>query len=354
MATAFHLPKIGRALLIWLIASHAALAIAETETEVDWTVRSWTIHGTLHLPATPVRAGVILLAGSGPTDRNWESKAIPGQNGSARLLAKSLAQAGVASMRYDKMGSGDTGVPDAFSDEGFKYTPEDYLNELNGALSALENALTPGTPIFLAGHSEGGLWALEAYRRQPKRFAGIVLMATAGRSQCTLVQEQIHKAMQEYQTDKSLIASEMLLLKKALTRVASGEKIPDNAQPNLPLLQGLIDGYTAPKTAALGRWLCGTDPITILPPKETGLLILQGGNDLQVHPEHDGKRLQKAAPNATYVLAPKADHVLKTLDLKGAPLHRTHAYLYNQPDRVLDPILTEALLRWLREQLGEN
>ena len=44
---------------------------------------------------------VIMAAGSGPTDRNWNSPMIPGANGSAALFARLLTEAGFVALRYD-------------------------------------------------------------------------------------------------------------------------------------------------------------------------------------------------------------------------------------------------------------
>src|SRR5258708_9412680 len=72
-------------------------------SEVTWQLGSTTVYGTLVRPSGlgPFPAAV-LVAGSGPTDRDWNSPLLPGSNGSARLIAEALAQAGFASLRYDK------------------------------------------------------------------------------------------------------------------------------------------------------------------------------------------------------------------------------------------------------------
>src|SRR5499427_8420864 len=76
-------------------------------TEVSWVLDSTTVYGTLLRPSGsgPFPA-IVMIAGSGPTDRDWTSPLLPGTNGSARLLAEALAQAGIASVRYDKRPSG--------------------------------------------------------------------------------------------------------------------------------------------------------------------------------------------------------------------------------------------------------
>ncbi|PYI65023.1 hypothetical protein CVV68_19855 [Arthrobacter livingstonensis] len=49
---------------------------------------------------------MVLVAGSGPTDRNGCSPLLPARNGSGRLFADALADSGIASLRYDKRASG--------------------------------------------------------------------------------------------------------------------------------------------------------------------------------------------------------------------------------------------------------
>ena len=49
---------------------------------------------------------IAMVAGSGPTDRNWNSPLIPGTNGSAALLAQVLTDQNFITLRYDKRASG--------------------------------------------------------------------------------------------------------------------------------------------------------------------------------------------------------------------------------------------------------
>src|SRR5688572_9400845 len=62
-----------------------------------------TLYGTLERPQSPSRVPVVLIiAGSGPTDRDGNSTMLPGPNNSIKLLAEALAARGIASLRYDK------------------------------------------------------------------------------------------------------------------------------------------------------------------------------------------------------------------------------------------------------------
>ncbi|MEI7771080.1 MAG: hypothetical protein WCI67_13875, partial [Chloroflexales bacterium] len=56
---------------------------------------------------------VVFVAGSGPTDRDWNSPLIPGTNGSAALLAQALTERGYLTLRYDKRASGPHGIENA-------------------------------------------------------------------------------------------------------------------------------------------------------------------------------------------------------------------------------------------------
>ena len=74
---------------------------------ISWQVDSTTVEGTLVRPVGPGPfPAVVMVAGSGPTDRDWNSPLLPGSNGTARLLEVALARAGFASLRYDKRASG--------------------------------------------------------------------------------------------------------------------------------------------------------------------------------------------------------------------------------------------------------
>ena len=64
-----------------------------------------SIYGTLLVPASkkplPV---VIIISGSGPTDRDGNTPLVPGANSGLKMLAERLAESGIASLRFDKRG----------------------------------------------------------------------------------------------------------------------------------------------------------------------------------------------------------------------------------------------------------
>jgi hypothetical protein len=133
-----------------------------------------------------------MVAGSGPTDRNWNSPLIPGSNGSARLLAEALAQAGIASLRYDKRGVG----PHARETLPLligKVSMQSFVDEVAGAVRVMasQDYVRPGR-IFALANSEGTLHALNYQLHNPEiPFAGLVLTGPPGRAVGTVGRSQL-------------------------------------------------------------------------------------------------------------------------------------------------------------------
>jgi pimeloyl-ACP methyl ester carboxylesterase len=149
-----------------------------SDTEITFTSGDVTLYGSLRVPAvgdTPVPA-VLLLAGSGPTDRNGDSALLPGPIGTLRHLADVLEINGFASLRYDKLGSGLTGLGpyevDDVADLGFST----FIDAARDGLRFLADQ--PGIDperVYVVGHSEGALIAL-ALAQAGERVAGLALL----------------------------------------------------------------------------------------------------------------------------------------------------------------------------------
>src|SRR5512138_1689498 len=108
-------------------------------TEISWPLDATTVYATLVRPAGPGPfAAVVMVAGSGPTDRDWNTPLLPGSNGSARLIAEALAAAGIASLRYDKRASGPRAAETMPKLIG-KLSMQSHLDELAGAVGVLVN-----------------------------------------------------------------------------------------------------------------------------------------------------------------------------------------------------------------------
>ena len=144
-----------------------------------------TLAGTLVLPLRseiqPV-PGVVLIAGSGPTDRDWNSPLLTGTNGSARLLADALAGAGLGSLRYDKRVTGPHAMENMQTLFG-KLSMQSHVDELASAMQFLARQdWVQAKRIVVIASSEGTLHALNYQLGNPAiPFAGIVLIGPPGR-----------------------------------------------------------------------------------------------------------------------------------------------------------------------------
>jgi pimeloyl-ACP methyl ester carboxylesterase len=142
---------------------------------------------TLALPAgadRPVPA-VVLASGSGPLDR--DSNVRGARFDVSRQLASALAGAGLASLRYDKRGVGES--PGDWRAAGL-YDNVDDLDRARATLAARPEV--DAAAILLAGHSEGALLATAlAARGAP--VVGVVLLSTSATPGADLLRWQARR-----------------------------------------------------------------------------------------------------------------------------------------------------------------
>ncbi len=122
-----------------------------------------TIHGTYTHPgaatATAIPAAVLLGGSGSTTDRNDNSPDQPNRN-TLEAVANWLAADGVASLRYDKLGSGQTGWG-RHGEHPERAGMGPYEQEAVAALSFLAGqGQVDRARLAVFGHSEGGLYAL--------------------------------------------------------------------------------------------------------------------------------------------------------------------------------------------------
>ncbi len=167
-----------------------AAPVAEREAEVGFSSAGHRLTGTLLTPTTNRAPVALLISGSGPIDRNSNTKRAGVDV--MRQVAEHLASAGIGSLRYDKRGVGASG--------GNYLTTGLYDNvaDAEAALALLRReAECPSGPVVVVGHSEGALIAAELAAADPT-IAGVVLLAGAARSGEDIVwwqSEQITRSM---------------------------------------------------------------------------------------------------------------------------------------------------------------
>lgn len=323
-------------------------AMAGRSSEITWQVDAITMYGTLVRPEGdgPFPA-VVMVAGSGPTDRDWNSPLLPGTNGSAALLAEALAQAGFASLRYDKRASGphvNENLPAMIG----KISMQFHLDELAVAVGALASQVdVRADRIFALTNSEGGLHALNYQLQSPAiPFAGLVLIAPPGRAVGAVARSQLAAQAAALPNGDALLA----LYDSAIDRFMAGE--PMAPDPQLPQgVQLLLQSLESPANLPFARELWAADAASLLAKITAPTLILIGKKDIQVDWQADGEPLQRAAEghaNVTFLFPEDANHVLKQeLRPRAEVTAASVAESYNGPDTRLDPPSVASIVAWL-------
>jgi len=331
------------------VESHAIDPGASLEIvseEVSFAAGAEQVPGTLVHPKQTGRwPGVVLIAGSGPTDRDWNNPLLVGKNGSGKLLAEAIARRGAVVVRYDKASIGAN-----------KTTPSDvtidtYVGEGRAALALLRaRSDVAATKLYVAGHSEGGLHAIRVALAEGDHIAGLVLLSAAGRSLEDLLLVQLGaqlRAAMPAQAD-----AELQSLKKALDEFAAGKEVDPKQVSAIPGIQNLVAALVAPMNAKVARGLIAFDPLPAVAQIAVPVFIYNGKHDLQVDADVDAKNLiaaRKGKPTEVF-LAPEADHVLKH-EPKAIPELRANPAAtqngYNDPARALDDATVSAIVTWL-------
>jgi len=258
-----------------------------TETPYTFTSGALTLSGTLAVPAAggPVPVALI-VAGSGPTDRNGNAAQGLRTNTYAQL-AWGLAQRGIGSLRYDKRVLPATQGPVDLA----KLTFDDFAADLSAAANALAHD-GRFSKVIVIGHSEGASLAVRAVVRGLAP-AGVVLIAGVGRPFGAVIHEQL---------SRQLDSATLVLFDSALARYLRNEPTGDVPGPLIALL--------APVNRTYMQSLVALDPVAELKAISVPTMIMQGAADAQVRVA-DAELLRQARPDARLVILPETNHVLK-------------------------------------------
>lgn len=278
------------------------------------------IHGSLLVPASGKKVPVVLIiAGSGPTDRDGNSVGVQGTNDSLKLLAASLAEAGFASVRYDKRGVG-ASKEAAVRESDLRL--ETYVDDAAAWIDVLA-ADRRFSGVAVVGHSEGSLIGMLAVKGRPaSAFVSIAGIAQAASS---IMRRQLRRKLplDLAERNESILAS--------LEQGQSVKELPAELatlyRPSVqPYLISWFRYVPAHEIRALG-----------IP-----CLILQGDKDIQV-PVSEATALHAAKPDATLQILHGMNHVLKLVSTENAQQIAS----YGDPTLPIAPELSKSLARFL-------
>ena len=315
------------------VSSRSVTISRPNDTQINIPSNGFTLAGTLSRPATASAArlpAVVLVGGSGPTDRDSLAFGIPifGQ------IAGALADAGYIVVRYDKRGIGQSGGRSEAA------SLADYADDVRAAVKLLADRRdVDPTRIVVIGHSEGGTVALMAAAKD-KRIAAVGLIATPGITGADIVLAQQKRVL-----DRSTMTPEEKLAKveeqkRIHDAVMSGkglELLPPNVRRSVdtPEFQSILL----------------SDPAKLVPQVRQPLLIVQGELDTQVEPQNADMleglaRTRKNAAAVDVLKVPGINHLL-------VPATTGESIEYaDLKDKHVSETVTKAIVTWLNKTLS--
>jgi pimeloyl-ACP methyl ester carboxylesterase len=270
-----------------------------TET-VKLETPTGNLFGTLLLPQSKKEMPIVLIiAGSGPTDRDGNSPLLKGANNSLKLLAEGLAAIGIASLRYDKRGVGESGKDMVLAAQKTNKMPREedltfdaYINDAVMWGQKLRGDKRFST-VTIAGHSEGSLIGMVAAKKM--EADAFVSIAGAGRSVGQILLEQL----------KAQLPPDLMKTSEDIIRELSNGKTVETVPPALNIVfRPSVQPYMI-------SWL-RYDPAKEIAKLTVPVLITQGTTDIQAM-EQEVKLLAAAKPSAKVLMIDGMNHVLKAV-----------------------------------------
>jgi uncharacterized protein len=165
--------------------------------DVSFLVNGTTTDGTLDVPAHRANqhlAAALLLAGSGPTDRNGNQEPSLTPN-TLKLIAAALDTMGIMSLRFDKYFAGKTGAGSFASDPG-SIDLNAFIRQADNAYQLLASQPSADRKRMLViGHSEGGMYAILVAETVTPHPAGLALVEPQDERFLDLLDEQINESL---------------------------------------------------------------------------------------------------------------------------------------------------------------
>ncbi len=312
--------------------------------------------GTLTLPKgqAPV-ATVVFISGSGGHVRDQVISGTP----MFAVMAKTLARQGVASLRVDDRGVGDSSGPTVQQS-----TTRDRADDIRACLRKLRGRQAlQQAPLGLIGHSEGAIIAPIVAAEEPD-LAFLVLLSAPTRKGATVFIEQ---QMAQTKAAGTHNREEMDVLQKALTHLVE-TVTAGKAQPSVEAaVTQLFKAWKAPEDAFKGndvahfaaamstpwrRYFFEYDPAPALRKIEQPVMVVYGAGDLQTaFATHAPMMLAAitAAPTNQFDLVLLADEDHFFLRAPGEPPGK---HIYGK--MVLSKELQTRVGNWILTRVGKQ
>ena len=287
-------------------------------TPIELNTITGKIYGTQTLPTNfngkiPV---VLIIAGSGATDRDGNNPMM--KNNSLKQMADELAVNGIASVRFDKRGIGESKqAGKTESDLRF----DDYIQDANNWINLIrQNKIF--SKVIVIGHSEGSLIGMNAAINAD----GYISLAGAGNSADVLLKSQLGAKGEQFKD----------LCFPIIDSLRDG-KLVENINPNLNIL------FRASIQPYMISWF-KHNPQNDIKQLKFASLIIQGDNDLQVS-VNDARLLASSNKRSKLVIIEKMNHVLKIIESGN---RSDNSASYNDANMPISSQLIETIVKYIK------
>lgn len=312
-----HLKQMISALALLFFWSNLSAQVSDLPITLQ--TETGNVEGTLLVPESKNKVQLVLIiAGSGPTDRDGNNPVM--KNNSLKMLAEGLAENGIASVRYDKRGIGESknaGV----SESELRF--EQYVQDAQAWVDFLSKD-SRFSEIIILGHSEGSLIGMIA--AQNPEVDKFISLAGVGTPAGEIIREQL-KPQPPFVLEQSL---------PILEKLEKGETVAEVP----PMLFSLFRPSVQPYLISWFRY----DPRQELAKLNKPVLIIQGTTDLQVGVA-DAEKLANATKRAELRILEGMNHILKEAESDRAKNIAT----YSMADLPLKTDLVKSVIEFIRK-----
>jgi pimeloyl-ACP methyl ester carboxylesterase len=298
-------------LIVLLAFSHERVSAESRDVLVETELGP--LAGTYLLPdAGQPKAVALIIAGSGPTDRNGNSKAIPGSNNSLKMLAEALAENGIGSLRYDKRLIGES-ASTSLSEADLRF--DTYIDDAKVLLGFLRSRTN--VPLLVIGHSEGA--QLGTIAAAGEDVCAVIAIAGPGIPAGQIILEQVRPKL-----PPELLAK----TEHIVAELEAGRTVADTPPELAALFRDSVQPY-------LVSWFA-YDPAEAVAALDIPILLVYGTTDIQI-PASYGERLAAASESAELVVIEGMNHVLKMVETD--PQAQMRSYLVTSANQFIDRTL---------------
>lgn len=283
--------------------SRAVPAKGPREITVSFTgADGLALRGALRVPegADGLVPGVVIIPGFGPTTR--DGVAPPGGTPDPlyRDLSRALAEAGVASLRYDKRGTGES-VMDPDQPRSF----DDMVEDAAAAFTFLgERVEVDPESVGLAGHDEGGLTALRLAATELP-VGALVLVATPGRPLVDVLADDFVASSEEPGLGEEHVEE---------LRAVVGELTATGELPNPGAMRSALRPIFPPGEEEYLQAIFSLDPAQEAADVAAPTLVVRGGADPGVSAEDAELLVGALRGEADVLVGAHAGHTLAIAD----------------------------------------